>query len=50
MKNTQSRIKPIETGWKIGTTYFLGCEDCTHNFKRQEIKMRNKVLREKLIN
>ena len=48
MKNTQSRIKPIETGWKIGTTYFLGCEDCTHNFKRQEIKMRNKVLREKL--
>ena len=41
MKNTQSRIKPIKTGRKIGTVYCLGCEDCTHNFKPQEIKMTN---------
>ena len=47
MKNKQSRIKPIQTGWKIGTTYCLGCEDYTHNFKPQEIKMTNKVLTEK---
>ena len=47
MKNTQSRIKPIKTGGKIGTVYCLGCEDCTHNFKPQEIKMTNKMLREK---
>ena len=47
MKNTQSKIKPIKTGKKIGTTYFLGCKDYTHNFKPQEIKMTNKVLSEK---
>ena len=47
MKNTQSKIKPIETGKEIGTTYCLGCKDYTHNFKPQEIKMTNKVLREK---
>ena len=45
MKNTQSKIKPIKTGKKIGTTYCLGCKDYTHNFKPQEIKMTNKVLR-----
>ena len=32
---------------KIGTTYCLGCKDYTHNFKPQEIKMTNKVLRKK---
>ena len=47
MKNTQSKIKPIETGKEIGTTYCLGCKDYTYNFKPQEIKMTNKVLREK---
>ena len=47
MKNTQSKIKPIKTGKEIGITYCLGCEDYTHNFKPQEIKMKNKVLREK---
>ena len=47
MKNTQSRIKPIKTGGKIGTAYCLGCEDYTHNFKPQEIKMTNNLLREK---
>ena len=48
MKNTQSKIKPIKTGRKIGTTYCLECKDYTHNFKPQETKMTNKVLREKL--
>ena len=47
MKNTQSKIKPIKTRKEIGTTHCLGCEDYTHNFKPQEVKMTNKVLREK---
>ena len=47
MKNTQSKIKPVKTGKKPETTYCLGCKDCTHNFKPQEIKMTYKVLREK---
>ena len=47
MKNTQSKIKPIKTGKKIGATYYLGCKEYTNNFKPQEIKMTIKVLREK---
>ena len=47
MKNTQSKIKSIKTGKKTGTTYCLGCKDYAHNFKPHEIKMTNKVLREK---
>ena len=47
MKNVRSKIKRIKTGKKIGTTYCLGCKDYTDNFKPQEIKMTNKVLREK---
>ena len=47
MKNARSKIKPMKTGKKIGTTYCLGCKDYTNNFKPQEIKMTNKVLREK---
>ena len=47
MKNTQSKVKPIKTGRKFGTTYCLGCKDLTHNFNPQEVKMTNKVLREK---
>ena len=47
MKNTQSEIKPIKTGKEIGTTYCLGCKDYTHNFKPQELRMTNKVNREK---
>ena len=43
MKNTQ----PIKTGKEPGTTYYLGCKDYTHNFKPQEVKMINKMLREK---
>ena len=47
MKNIQSKIKPIKTKKELGTTYCLGCKDYTHNFKPQEVKMTNKVLREK---
>ena len=47
MKNTQSKIKPIKTGKELGTTYCLGCKDFTHNFRPQEVKMTNKLLREK---
>ena len=32
---------------KIEATYYFGCKDYTNNFKLQEIKMTNKVLREK---
>ena len=47
MKNAQSKIKQIKTGKELGTMYCLGCKDYTHNFRPQEIKMTNKVLREK---
>ena len=47
MKNTQSKIKPIKTGKEIGAMYFLMCKDYTHNFEPQEVKMTDKVLREK---
>ena len=47
MKNTKSKIKLMKTGKEYGTTYCLGCKDYTHNFKPQEVKMTNKVLREK---
>ena len=47
MKNVQSKIKPIKTGKKIGVTYCLGCKYYSDSFKPQEIKMANKVLREK---
>ena len=46
MKNRKRKIKPIKTGKKPGTTYCLGCKDFTHNFRPQEVKMTNKVLRE----
>ena len=47
MKNKQSKTKLIKTGKEIGTTYCLGCKDYTHNFKPQEVKMTNKILRGK---
>ena len=47
MKNARSKIKPLKTGKKVGTLYCLRCKDYTDNFKPQEIKMTNKVLREK---
>ena len=47
MKNTQSKIKPVKIGKQSGTTYCFGCKDYTKNFRPQEVKMVNKVLREK---
>ena len=47
MKNTQSKIKPIKIGKRPGKTYCLGFKDLTHNFRSQEVKMTNKVLRQK---
>ena len=46
MKNTQSKIKPIKIGKQSGTTYFFGCKDYAKNFRPQEVKMINKVLKE----
>ena len=47
LKNTQSEIKSIKIGKRPGKTYCFGCKDFTQNFKSQDIKMTNKVLREK---
>ena len=47
MKNAQSEIKPIKFGKRPGTTYCLRCKDLTHNFRPQEVKVTNKVFREK---
>ena len=47
MKSIQSEIKPIKIGKRTGTTYYFGCKDFTHNFRPREVKMTNKVLREK---
>ena len=47
MKNTQSEIKPIKMGKRPGTTYCSVCKDFTHNFRPQEVKMTNEVIREK---
>ena len=47
MKNTQSEIKPIKIRERPGTTYCFWCKGFTHNFMPQEVKMTNKVLREK---
>ena len=47
MKNTQSKIKPMKTGKELGTTHCLGCKGFTHNFRPQEVKRTNNVLREK---
>ena len=47
MKNTQSTAKPIKTGKQAGASYCLGYKDYTQNFRPQEAKMTNKVLRKK---
>ena len=47
MKNTQSKTKPIKTGKELGTTNCLGSKEFTHIFRLQEVKVTNKVLREK---
>ena len=43
MKNTQSKIKAIKIGKKLGTTYCFGCKDYTKNFRPEKVKMINKV-------
>ena len=47
MKNTKSKIKPIKIGKQSGTTYCFECKDYNKSFRPQEVKMINKVLREK---
>ena len=47
MKSTQSEIKPIKNGKRNGTTCCFGCKDFTHNFRPQEVRMTNEILREK---
>ena len=47
MKNTQSKIERIKIGKQSGTTYCFGCKDYTKNVRPREVKMTNKVLREK---
>ena len=47
MKNIQSKVKPIKLRKNPGTTYCLGRKDYTNNFKPQEVKIKNVVLKEK---
>ena len=47
MKKTQSEIKPIKIGKRLGTTYCFESKNFIHNFRPQEVKMTNKVLRGK---
>ena len=47
IKNTKSQIKPIKIIKRPGTTCCFVCKDFTHNFRPKEVKMTNKVLREK---
>ena len=47
LKNTKSKIKPIKTGKKLGTTFCFECKDFAYNFRPQEVKMTRKVVREK---
>ena len=47
MKNKQPKIKLTKVGKQSGTTYCFGFKDYTKNFRPQEVKMTNKVLREK---
>ena len=46
-KNENEKKKSIKTEKEPGTTYCLRCKDFTHNFRPQEVKMTNIVLREK---
>ena len=47
MKNRSSKIKSIKIKKQPGTTYCFGWKDHAQNFRPQEVKMANKVLREK---
>ena len=48
-KNEKDTISnKTDKNWKKpGTTYCVGCKDYMQNFRPQEVKMPNKVLREK---
>ena len=46
MKNTKLEIEPMKIGKQPETMYCLGCKDYNFkNFRPQEVKMTNKVLR-----
>ena len=47
MKNTKSKIKLIKNGKQSVTTYCFGCKDYSKNYRPKNMKMTNKVLREK---
>ena len=47
MKNTPSKIKPIEIGKQPRTTYCSGCKYYTKHFRPEKVRMINKVLGEK---
>ena len=47
MKNIQSKIKSIKIGKQSGATYCFRCKDYTKYFRPENVKMINKVLREK---
>ena len=47
MKNIKSKIKLIKIRKQSRTMYCFGCKDYTKKFRPQEVKMTNKVLREK---
>ena len=47
MKSKQPKIKPIKVWKQSRTTSCFGCKDYTKNFRPQEVKLTNKVLREK---
>ena len=47
MKNTLSEISPIKIEKRPGTTRCFGCKDFTHNLRSKEVKIANKVHREK---
>ena len=47
MKNRQSKIKPIKIAKQSGATYCFECKYYINNFRPQEVKMTNRVLREK---
>ena len=49
-KHEERTIKNIANkNWeKNRKTYCLGCKDFTHNFRPQEVKLTNKMLRKKI--
>ena len=46
-RKNKTEIKLIKIGKRPETTYCLGCKGYMQNFRPQEVKMANKVLREK---